>query len=318
MADNVTTQTTDLSTLPDATTIATDDVGGAHYQRVKLDVGADGASSPVVGALPVSAAALPLPSGAALEAGNLASILTQLADPATQTTLAAVLAKLPADPSTETTLAALLAKMVAAPSTEAKQDAINTAIGLLAKLTDTQPVSLATLPALVAGTAVIGHVIVDTAPSTVVTGPLTDTQLRTSAVPVSLATAPSTPVTGTFWQATQPVSLASVPSHAVTNAGTFAVQNTPVVAASATLANVASSASSVTLLASNAARRGVVIYNESTAILYVKFGATASATSYTVQIPAGGYWEMSHPAYTGIIDGIWSAANGNARITELA
>lgn len=33
-------------------------------------------------------------------------------------------------------------------------------------------------------------------------------------------------VTGTFWQATQPVSLASVPSHAVTNAGTFAVQNT--------------------------------------------------------------------------------------------
>jgi hypothetical protein len=33
------------------------------------------------------------------------------------------------------------------------------------------------------------------------------------------------PVSGTFWQATQPVSLASVPSHAVTNAGTFAVQD---------------------------------------------------------------------------------------------
>lgn len=32
------------------------------------------------------------------------------------------------------------------------------------------------------------------------------------------------PVSGTFWQATQPVSLASVPSHAVTNAGTFVVQ----------------------------------------------------------------------------------------------
>lgn len=48
----------------------------------------------------------------------------------------------------------------------------------------------------------------------VMTQPLTDTQLRATAVPVS----------GTFWQATQPVSLASVPSHAVTNAGTFAVQ----------------------------------------------------------------------------------------------
>lgn len=32
------------------------------------------------------------------------------------------------------------------------------------------------------------------------------------------------PVSGTFWQATQPVSLASVPSHAVTNAGAFVVQ----------------------------------------------------------------------------------------------
>jgi len=50
----------------------------------------------------------------------------------------------------------------------------------------------------------------------VMTQPLTDTQLRATAVPVS----------GTFWQATQPVSLASVPSHEVTNAGTFAVQVT--------------------------------------------------------------------------------------------
>lgn len=37
-------------------------------------------------------------------------------------------------------------------------------------------------------------------------------------VPVSLATAPTTPVTGTFWQATQPVSLASAPSTPITNA----------------------------------------------------------------------------------------------------
>ena len=41
---------------------------------------------------------------------------------------------------------------------------------------------------------------------------------------VDVISAPTTAVTGTFWQATQPVSLASVPSHNVTNAGTFAVQ----------------------------------------------------------------------------------------------
>lgn len=50
MADNV---TIDPGASPSAP-IATDDVGGVHYQRVKLDVGADGASSPVVGTLPVS------------------------------------------------------------------------------------------------------------------------------------------------------------------------------------------------------------------------------------------------------------------------
>lgn len=41
MADNLTTQTT-VATIPDATTIATDDIGGAHYQRVKLSLGANG------------------------------------------------------------------------------------------------------------------------------------------------------------------------------------------------------------------------------------------------------------------------------------
>ena len=49
----------------------------------------------------------------------------------------------------------------------------------------TQAVSLALLPALAAGTNVIGHVVVDTAPTTA--------------------------VTGTFYQATQPVSIATAP-----------------------------------------------------------------------------------------------------------
>lgn len=48
--------------------IATDDVGGVQIQRIKLDLGGDGLSDPVVGTLPVSAASLPLPTGAATEA----------------------------------------------------------------------------------------------------------------------------------------------------------------------------------------------------------------------------------------------------------
>ena len=87
-------------------------------------------------------------------------------------------------------------------------------------------------------------------------------------------------------------------------------------AGTGTASNIASSATNVTLLASNASRRGATIYNESTQVLYLKLGATASATSYTVQVGASAYYEVPFN-YTGIIDGIWASANGNARITEL-
>ncbi len=53
MADNV------AITAGTGTTIATDDVAGAHYQRVKLDAGADGAAAPVTSAALADAAANP-------------------------------------------------------------------------------------------------------------------------------------------------------------------------------------------------------------------------------------------------------------------
>lgn len=90
------------------------------------------------------------------------------------------------------------------------------------------------------------------------------------------------------------------------------------VSGTATLANVASSASNVTLRAANTSRLGLNMYNDSTSSCYVKFGATASATSFTVFMGPGAYWEMPIPIYTGIVDGIWVAANGNMRVTELS
>lgn len=113
-----------------------------------------------------------------------------------------------------------------------------------------------------------------------------------------------------------------------TNAGvapvdvTFGLKVDRANTATATLTNVTASTSNVTLLASNAARRGAMFVNDSTAILYIKFGATASTTSYTVclaptaaSIPS--YYELPYPCYTGIIDCISSAANGSIRCTEL-
>lgn len=84
-----------------------------------------------------------------------------------------------------------------------------------------------------------------------------------------------------------------------------------------TSTNVASSATNVTLLAANTSRFGATVFNDSTSVLYLKLGATASATSYTVKMDAGDYYESPH-GYTGIIDGIWSSANGYARITEVS
>ena len=90
----------------------------------------------------------------------------------------------------------------------------------------------------------------------------------------------------------------------------------------ATLTNVASSATSVNLFPADTDpyaevdTGGRVVFNDSTAVLYLKFGATASSSSYTVQIAAGGYYEFPRPVYTGQVDGIWASANGNARLTS--
>jgi hypothetical protein len=82
------------------------------------------------------------------------------------------------------------------------------------------------------------------------------------------------------------------------------------------LANVASSATNVTVFAANGAARMRTVFNDSTAVLYLKFGATASSSSYTVQLAAGAYYEFPQPVYAGQVDGIWASANGSARTTE--
>ena len=87
--------------------------------------------------------------------------------------------------------------------------------------------------------------------------------------------------------------------------------------ANATLTTVAASATSVSLLVSNTARRQVFIQNDGNADLRVAFAATASATAYTVLIPKNGQWDSVLNSYTGAIAGIWTSATGSARITEV-
>ena len=79
--------------------------------------------------------------------------------------------------------------------------------------------------------------------------------------------------------------------------------------------SVAGSATNVTLLAANANRLGFSVYNDSTSTLYLKAGATATTSSYSVKIPKDGYYEDPYN-YTGRVDAIWSSAAGAALVTE--
>jgi hypothetical protein len=88
-------------------------------------------------------------------------------------------------------------------------------------------------------------------------------------------------------------------------------------AATGTVTSVNDTASSTTLLAANANRLGVSIVNTSTVNLYIKAGATASLSSFTVFLAPSAYWESPFN-YTGILDGIWASDpnTGAAVITE--
>lgn len=246
---------------------------------------------------PVSAASLPLPSGAATSANQATEIAS----------LASIDSKL------------------------------TSPLAVTGPLTDTQ-LRASVVPVSLTSTTITGSVAV--------TGPLTDTQLRASAVPISgtvsanqsgswnignitgtitlptgASTAAKQPALGTAGTASADViTVQGIASMTALKVDGSAVTQPVSVGgtATATLSNVSGSASSVSLLASNAARKGAVFYNDSTASLYLKFGTTASATSFTTLIPPSGYYELpTTVVYTGAIDGIWSAANGAVRITEL-
>lgn len=84
--------------------------------------------------------------------------------------------------------------------------------------------------------------------------------------------------------------------------------------------SVTSSATALDLKAANAARVGLIIANDSTAILYVLLGSgTPSLTNYSFALPAKGTVaaDRTITGYTGIVRGVWASANGAALVTEI-
>ena len=84
----------------------------------------------------------------------------------------------------------------------------------------------------------------------------------------------------------------------------------------ATVTSITSLNTTSQLKAASDRSRGVAIYNNSTSILYLRFGtADATATDFTIQLAAETYYEVPF-AYRGEIQGIWATANGAALVTD--
>lgn len=276
MADNVRGGSNDAA-LP---LIATDDVGGAQYQRVKLDVGGNGLSVPVVGALPVDA------SGAAVPVTDNGDSLTVDGTVGVSGTVTV--------------------------------DASDLDIRALAQATDSVAIGdgMTILPVIDVGEGEPG-IRVRLYPFQnipVVSGsPLEVQPLGTH------NQGQYTPFIYGMGSAAASAEPSAVNSGYGVQAYIDTTGHLHVRAdgaATGAKSSVSGSASSVTLLAANVDRLGATIFNDSSAILYVDLsGGTATSSSFSVKLVADAYLEV--PAgYKGAITGVWASATGAARVTE--
>jgi hypothetical protein len=87
---------------------------------------------------------------------------------------------------------------------------------------------------------------------------------------------------------------------------------------SATVSSVASVATTDTLLlAANEQRTSVLLWNNSTSTLYVKYGTGASTTSFTHIVVAASTVALPVTGYKGILHFYHSALNGTIEVTEV-
>jgi hypothetical protein len=191
MADNV-----DVTPGTGAT-IATDDVGGVQYQRVKVDVGGDGLASPLVRGQQTGANSIPvvLPSDQAAipVTDNSGSLTVDYATTGSGTATGALRVELPTNGT-----------------------GVIATVGAVTAITNALPAGTNAIGKLAANSGVdIGDVDVTSVPTDPF-GANADAASATGSISAKLRFIASTgiPITGTV----------TVGSHAVTNAGTFPVQ----------------------------------------------------------------------------------------------
>jgi len=80
---------------------------------------------------------------------------------------------------------------------------------------------------------------------------------------------------------------------------------------------VAAATSTTTLLGAEPHRKMVSIYNDSTAIMFMKLGGGAATNEFTIRMAADSFYELpEYGIYTGSITAVWTAATGSAQVAQ--
>lgn len=283
------------------------------------------------GTFAISAASLPLPTGAATSALQTTG----------NTSLSSIDGKIPANLTVTATRLLVDGSGVTQP--------ISGSISV-SNFPATQAVTQSTSPWVVSGTvtadAGTGTFAISAASLPLPTGAATESTLSTlnGKIPANL-TVTSTRLLVDGSGVTQPVSGTVTANQGgapwssnttqlagtaiAVNAGTASAGTQRVVIASdqtsipfETVANasvpgaVTASTSNNTAFASNPAAKGRILYNASGRNVYLKFGATASTTSFTTIIGNNTEYNFPQPLYTGRVDVITAAGSGPVYPTE--
>lgn len=84
-----------------------------------------------------------------------------------------------------------------------------------------------------------------------------------------------------------------------------------------TTTSVASSGTSVTILAENLSRRGISVMNDSTSVLRLSFSTPATTTNAFIAMQPQSFLYLDQQLLVGnTIYGIWTSANGTAQVTQ--
>jgi hypothetical protein len=162
--------------------------------------------------------------------------------------------------------------------------------------------------------------------SLTVDGPLTNAELRATAVPVTGGLtnnelrASAVPVTGGLTNAE--LRFSAVPVTGGLTDTQLRAAAVPVVASvptrAPTTASITSTTSSTLVLAANANRRGLMISNQSTSKLYLSFATPAAQGNSFIEVAPSAFVLLDQQMiFTNAIYGIWTNAQGTCQVTEL-